>query len=294
MSDADEVLAHRPLLFAIAYRMLGTVADAEDAVQETYLRWHRALAAGEAIAAPKAWLSTVVTRLCIDQLRSARVQREAYVGPWLPEPLLAAADPEPGPGDRVALADSLATAFLVLLETLTPKERAVFLLHDVFAYDYAAIARIVDESEPYCRQLARRARDHVAARRPRFPAAPDERERLTERFLRACLDGDLPALVATLAEDVTVWSDGGGKVTAARKPVVGREKVASFLLHLMTLAPAGTTFRQAPVNGQPGLVVYADGRPFDVVSFDVADGAIRAIYVVVNPDKLRAVPALAD
>lgn len=292
MSDADTVLEHKPLLFAIAYRMLGAVADAEDAVQETFLRWHRALAAGETVASPKAWLAAVVTRLCIDQLRSARVARETYVGPWLPEPLVAVADPAPGPADQAALADSLSTAFLVLLETLTPKERAAFLLHDVFAYDHAQIAAVVGESEAYCRQLARRARNRLAAGRPRFPATPAAQERLTERFLRACHDGDLPGLVSTLAEDVVVWSDGGGKVNAARKPVVGREKVATFLFGLMRLMPPETAFRRAAVNGQPGLVVTIDGRPFDVVSFDFDGAAIRGIYAVLNPDKLRAVPAL--
>lgn len=291
MSHTDEAQTHRRLLFSIAYRMLGSVGEAEDAVQETFLRWHRVQAEGTVVESPKAWLSTVVTRICLDQIRSARVRREAYVGPWLPEPLVDAADPEPGPGDRVALAESLSTAFLVLLETLSPKERAAFLLHDVFAYGYAEVAEIVGESEAYCRQLARRARARLAERRPRFPASPAERERLTERFLRACLEGDMAALLATLAEDVTVWSDGGGKVLAARKPVVGREKVARFLLGLMKLAPPDTTFRSAPVNGRLGLVVAVAGRSVEVLSFEVDGGAIRGIYAVVNPDKLRAVPA---
>jgi len=290
---ADAVVEYRPLLFAIAYRMLGSAADAEDAVQETFLRWHRALATGERIESPKAWLATVVTRLALDQLKSARATRETYVGPWLPEPLVDVAEPAPDPADQAVMSDSLATAFLVLLETLSPKERAVFLLHDVFGYGHAEIAGIVDESEAYCRQIARRARAHVAARRPRFPATAADQARLVDRFAHAVVDGDLPGLIALLAEDVTAWSDGGGKVLAARKPVIGREKVAKFFLGLMKLAPPGTTFRRAPVNGQPGLVVYIDGQPFDVVSLDVDGGLIRGIYTVVNPDKLRGVPPLA-
>ena len=287
----DAGLEHKSHLFGIAYRMLGSVADAEDAVQETFLRWHRACTAGETLMSPKAWLSAVVIRICIDQLRSAHAKRETYVGPWLPEPLVAVADPDPGPADRAALADSLSTAFLIVLETLNPKERAVFLLHDVFAYDYAEIAAVVGESPTYCRQLAHRARAHVAARRPRFPTTADEQERLADRFLRACLDGDMSALVATLAEDVIIWSDGGGNVPAARKPVIGRQKAATFLIGLIKLMPAGTEVQRALVNGQPGLILSVDGRPFDVVSFDFDGGAIRAIYAVVNPDKLGGVGA---
>ena len=292
MDHAEPIVEHRPLLFAIAYRMLGSVADAEDVLQEAFLRWHRALAEGTVIESPKAWLSTVVTRLCLDQLRSARVQREEYVGPWLPEPL--ATGEEPDVADAALLSESLSTAFLRLLETLSPKERAVFLLHDVFAYDFAEIAGIVGESEAYCRQLAKRARAHVEARRPRFTASPEQQERLTERFLRAVTEGDLPTLIESLAEDVTVWSDGGGKVNAARKPVIGRDKVVRFFLGLMRLAPEGTAFRLSRVNGQPGIVTYVEGRPHNVVTLDVADGVIRAVYVVVNPDKLRAVPELDD
>ena len=292
MTQMDAIVEHRPLLFGIAYRMLGSAADAEDAVQETFLRWHRAMAAGTAVEAPKAWLAQTVTRVCLDELKSARVRREQYVGPWLPEPLVAGAEPDVA--EVAGLADTLSTAFLVLLETLTPKERAVFLLHDVFGYDYAAIADIVGESEAYCRQLAKRARAHVEARRPRFTASPEQQERLTERFLRAVTEGDLPTLIESLAEDVTVWSDGGGKVNAARKPVIGRDKVVRFFLGLMRLAPEGTAFRLSRVNGQPGIVTYVEGRPHNVVTLDVADGVIRAVYVVVNPDKLRAVPELDD
>ena len=286
MNDVELFNRQRPLLFAIAYRLLGSVVDAEDIVQEAFLRWQSAPAAG--VQSPKAWLSTVVTRLCIDQLRSARVQREAYVGPWLPEPLVI--EREPDVADAVVLADSLSMAFLVLLERLTPTERAVFLLHDVFAYDYAEIAPIVDKSVAHCRQLARRARAHVAAGRPRFEASPERRERLTQAFLAACAEGDLPALLATLADDVTLWSDGGGKVAAARRPVHGADKVARFLLGILRTVPPDTVVRPARVNGQPGLVSSVRGQPFGVLTLDIADDRVQAVRIVVNPDKLRAVP----
>lgn len=289
MTEADPITEHRGFLFGVAYRMLGSVADAEDAVQETFLRWHRAQAAGEELRHPKAWLSTVVGRIALDQLTSARATRERYVGPWLPEPLLGTAGSEPDVAEQAVLADSLSTAFLVLLETLTPKERAAFLLHDVFGYDFAAIAGIVGESEAYCRQIARRARSHVAAGRPRFPATPEQQARLADGFLHAVVDGDLPALIETLAEDVTIWSDGGGKALAARKPVIGREKAATFLINLRRMASPDVTWRQTVVNGQPGIVTLRGGEPFNVVTFEFAEGAISRIFIVVNPDKLGAV-----
>jgi RNA polymerase sigma-70 factor (ECF subfamily) len=285
----DPFLEHRSLLFAVAYRMLGSVADAEDAVQETYLRWRRATERGEEIRSPKAWLTTTVSRVCLDQLGSARVKREQYIGPWLPEPL---AGVTPDIAETVADFDSLSLAFLVLLESLSPKERAVFLLHDVFGYDFASIGDIVGESDAYCRQLAKRARTHMAERRPRFTADRAQRERLTADFLRAVSAGDMPALIQTLTDDVIVYSDGGGKVSAARKPVVGRDKVALFLTNIVRLAPEGTRFRVEPINGQPGIVTLIDGAVRNVVTFDFADSAIRAIYIVVNPDKLRPVASI--
>jgi RNA polymerase sigma-70 factor, ECF subfamily len=286
MASSEPFLEHRSLLFAIAYRMLGGVADAEDAVQETYLRWRRAAASGEEIRSPKAWLTTTISRVCLDQLGSARVKREQYVGPWLPEPL---AGVTPDVAETVADFDSLSIAFLVLLESLSPKERAVFLLHDVFGYDFASIGEIVGESDAYCRQLAKRARAHMAERRPRFTADRAQRDRLTADFMRAVSEGDMPALIETLTEDVTVFSDGGGKVNAARKPVVGREKVALFLTNIVRLAPAGTSFRIEAINGEPGIVTLIDGAVRNVVTFDFADSAIRAVYIVVNPDKLETV-----
>jgi RNA polymerase sigma-70 factor (ECF subfamily) len=286
MTDGEPFLEYRSLLFSIAYRMLGSVADAEDAVQETYLRWRRAVERGEVIHSPKGWLTTTISRVCLDQLGSARVKREQYIGPWLPEPLSSVT---PDVADTVADFDSLSLAFLVLLESLSPKERAVFLLHDVFGYDFASIGEIVGESDAYCRQLAKRARAHMAERRPRFTADRAQRERLTADFLRAVSEGDMPALIETLTDDVTVFSDGGGKVNAARKPVVGRDKVVLFLTNLARLAPQGTSFRIESINGEPGIVTLINGAVQNVVTFDFADSAIRAVYIVVNPDKLGTV-----
>jgi RNA polymerase sigma-70 factor (ECF subfamily) len=263
--------------------MLGSVMDAEDVVQDAFLRWQGVSDAE--VESPKAYLATIVTRLCLDHLRSARVQREQYVGPWLPEPLVG--DVEPDVAETSALHESLSMAFLVLLESLTPLERAVFLLHDVFAYDYAEIARIVGKSEAHCRQLAHRARAYVAARRPRFDPSQEQHERLIQQFLRACSTGDVPALVATLSDDITVWSDGGGKVAAARQPIHGADAVGRFLIGITRKAPAGMDARPMRVNDQPGLVIYVDGRPFGVLVFDVADGRIHGIRFVVNPDKLQ-------
>ena len=278
---------HRPLLFSTAYRMLGSVMDAEDVVQDAYLRWQRAPHAE--ILSPRAYLSAVVTRLCIDQLRSAKALREEYVGPWLPEPL----PTEPAP-DVAAVDESLSMAFLVLLESLTPTERAVFILREVFDYDYGEISRLVGKSEANCRQIARRARQSVAARRPRFESSPEQEGRLMESFLDACLGGDMEALLALLSEDVALWSDGGGKTRAALNPIHGAEKVARFFFGVLRKAPPGFVVRRASINGRPGLVGYfGDGRPHSVATFDVAEGSIRAIRLVVNPEKLGAVPPLS-
>ena len=284
--QVEEFNRHRPLLFAIAYRMLGSVMDAEDMVQETFLRWQRASA--DEVRSPRSFLTTVVTRLCLDHLRSARVQREQYVGPWLPEPLLT--EHAPDVAETAALGESLSLAFLTLLESLNPVERAVFLLHDVFGYEFEEIAPIVGKSAANCRQLARRARAHVAARRPRFDPSPEQQERLTRQFVRACAEGDLPALVATLADDITLWSDGGGKVAAARRPVHGAVNVGRFLLGVIAKAPGTVVPRVTRINGQPGIVVYLESQPISVLALDVVDGRIGAIRIVVNPDKLRAVP----
>lgn len=292
MPEMEHFERHRALLFSIAYRMLGSVADAEDVVQESYLRW-REVSEAE-IRSPKAYLSAVVTRLSIDRLRSAKARREEYVGPWLPEPLVADVGAESAtPPGTMELEESLSMAFLVLLESLGPTERAVFLLREVFGYGYDEIGRVVGKGEVNTRQIAHRARSAVAARRPRFDAPPEQGRRLTEKFLQACRSGDMEGLLVLLADDVTVWSDGGGKATAARRPIRGKEKVARFFLGLAGKAASRFIARIAPVNGGPGVVVYhADGRPATVLSLDIEDGRIRAVRTVVNPDKLGTVPPL--
>ena len=286
MTRTEGFERYRSLLFSIAYRMLGSVADAEDIVQEAYLRWREAPQAE--VRSPKSYLSAVVTRLSIDRLRSARVQREEYVGPWLPEPLVSEGTEEVS--DSIELDESLSMAFLVLLESLNPVERAVFLLREVFDYDYEEISHIVGRSEANCRQIARRARQAVAARRPRFERSPEQEERLTERFVEACMSGDMDGLVGLLSEDVTLWSDGGGKVAAAPYPIHGPESVARFLLGVLRMVPPGFSARPAWINGGPGVVGYVDGHPTSVVALDVADGRLRSVHIVVNPEKLRAVP----
>jgi RNA polymerase sigma-70 factor (ECF subfamily) len=278
----------RPAAFAIAYRMLGSVSEAEDVVQEAFLRLHRALAEGERLASPRAYLSTVVTRLCIDQLRSARVRRERYVGEWLPEPLLAGEEADPA--RQAELADSLSLAFLVLLESLSPEQRAAFLLREVFDYAYEQIARIVGKSEDNARQLVARARRLVEERRPRFEASRERREALARRFFAAAVDGELGALEELLAHDVVLHGDGGGKAPALAHPVHGRAKVARTLLAWVRAAArfGGVALRSAEVNGQPGaLVLDREGRLINVLALDVADGQIQAIRSIVNPDKLR-------
>ncbi len=280
---------HRPLLFSIAYRMLGSVMEAEDVVQEAFLRWQGA--SGGEIHAPKSYLSTVVTRLSIDRLRFAKARREEYVGPWLPEPIATGEGSDVA--GAVALDETLSMAFLVLLESLTPVERAVFLLREVFDYDYEEISHLVGKSETNCRQIAHRARGYVAARRPRFERSPEQQERLTERFVEACSTGDMPALLELLAEDITLWSDGGGRVRAALNPIYGPEKVTRFLLGVLRKTPPTFVSRLARVNGQLGIVGYVEGRPASVLTLDTESGRIRAIRIVVNPEKLRTIPPLS-
>ncbi len=281
---------YRPLLFSIAYRMLGSVTDAEDIVQEAFVRWQRAPEAE--VRSPKAYLSAVVTRLCIDQLRSARAQREEYVGPWLPEPL--PSEQTPDIAETAALEESLSMAFLVLLESLNPTERAVFLLREVFDYDYDEISYLVGKSEANCRQIASRARESVAARRPRFEHSPEQEERIMDSFLEACMSGDMESLLALLSEDATLWSDGGGKTRAALNPIYGADRVARFFSGILRKAPSGLVVRRASINGRPGFIGYfEDGSPQSVTTFDVAEGTFRAIRIVVNPEKLRNVPRMS-
>ena len=278
----------RPRAFAVAYRMLGSVSEAEDIVQEGLLRLHLRLRQGERIESPRAFLSTVVTRLCIDQLRSARVRRESYVGEWLPEPLVD--DSRSDPADHAELADSLSLAFLVLLESLTPEQRAAFLLREVFDYPYEEIAAIIGTGEDNTRQLVSRARKHVDEGRPRFEASQQRREQLTHRFLDAVSNGDLQALEELLADDVVLHADGGGRVRAIPRPVHGRAKVARLLLAVAerrASALGGWFMRQVQVNGQPGAMASdAAGNLTAVLVLDIADGHIRAVRSIVNPDKL--------
>jgi RNA polymerase sigma-70 factor, ECF subfamily len=275
----------RPLLFSIAYRMLGSVMDAEDVVQDTYVRWLEASDAD--VRSPRAYLATIVTRLSINHLRSARVQREVYVGPWLPEPLVT--DQSPDQSSTLELAESLSMAFLVLLERLSPVERAVFLLHEVFDLEYAEIARIVEKTEANCRQILARAKKHVGAPRARFKADPGQAEDLMRRFSQAAAAGDMQGLLAVLAEDITLWADAGGKVPgAALKPVHGGASVAKFVIGVMRrVVPPETIVRPAEINGQPGFISYAGGRPQAALIFEIRDERIQAIYAIGNPDKLR-------
>jgi RNA polymerase sigma-70 factor, ECF subfamily len=282
---------HRPLLFALAYRLLGRATEAEDVLQDAYLRFLGAPLAD--IESPKAYLSTIVTRLCLNQLTSARAQRETYIGPWLPEPVLDTDHPElNNPEARAIESETISLAFMVLLERLTPAERAVFLLREVFDYEYREIAGILDRSETACRQLFSRAKDRIAAERPRFQANQEEHRRLLEEFMRAARNGDLDGLTNLLADDVTFWADGGGKVRgAALQPVRGRADVARFVIGVTArFTPAGAQLAVADVNGKPTLLIrHPDGTPAIVVSIDVDRSRIRNIWAIGNPDKLGAV-----
>jgi RNA polymerase sigma-70 factor (ECF subfamily) len=293
----DEALLDelRPGAFAIAYRMLGTVSEAEDLVQEALLRLHRAQSEGERIESPRAFVSTVVTRLGIDQLRSARRRRETYVGEWLPEPLLTSEEEDPA--RQAEMADSLSLAFLVLLESLSPEQRAVFLLHDVFDYPYDEIARIVGKTEANARQLAVRARRHVDERRPRFEATHEQHERLADRFFAALGEGDMESLEAMLAEDVMLAGDGGGKAPALARAVHGARRVARLLGTWGRFAErfGGAGFRRVEVNGQPGAIALdAEDRVIGVIALDIAEGRVQSVRSVVNPDKLQHVGPVAD
>lgn len=285
----------RALMFSIGYRMLGSVNEAEDMVQDAFVRYQQALRDGAAIAAPKAYLSAVVTRLCIDRVRSAPKRREAYVGQWLPEPLLTdggAADP----AAHAEQADSLSMAFLLVLERLNPVERAVFLLYDVFGYSYEEIAAIVGKNEANCRQLAARARRRVKAEKPRFEASREHRERLAARFFAAFREGDLDSLVGMLADDVVVYGDGGGKAPQWSMPIVGADRVARLFVGMSReLRDYEVAIELHGVNGQPGAVLRtSDGKLINVFSLDIVDGVVQTVRSVINPDKLRHLGSVAD
>ncbi len=281
---------HRAYLTGIAYRMLGSVSDAEDVVQEAFIRWQGAEA--REVRSPKAWLTTVTTRLAIDLLRSARRRRETYVGPWLPEPLLS--DHVAPPDSVPELLESLSTAMLVLLEQLSPAERAAFLLHDVFDYDYEQVAPVLERSEGACRQLVSRARRRVKDRRPRFEAASVDHERLLGEFANAASTGDLEQLKGLLTDDVKLLSDGGGKVTAALNPILGADKVARFLVGISDKQPEGSYLRPQVVNGTLGFVGYVEDTPYFVTSFEWQAGRIKGIHIVNNPDKLTHLAPAED
>ena len=301
--SADEAgvaeAVHRPLLFSIAYGMTGSVGDAEDIVQDAFLGLTRARQAGTTITDPKAYLATAVTRLGINYLSSARVRRETYMGDWLPEPVIVPAG-EPA-AEHAELADSLSMAFLVLLEALSPVERAVFMLREVFGYGYPEVARITGKTEVNCLEIFARARQRIAAgvQAPGTAPSPARRaegEEFARRFFEAAAGGDMNALLGMLAPDVTVHGDGGGKAQVARKPLAGRQQVTRHLVGLFRRGRVlGVSLRLAWVNGQPGAVAYdAEGRVVSVFALDVADGMVQAIRAVVNPDKLGHIGPVSD
>ena len=277
---------YRSLLFGIAYRMLGSAMEAEDIVQEAYLRYRAT--PPESIRTLKSFLTTVVHHLCIDHLKSAQAQRENYVGPWLPEPVITGDGASLlSPLRQITDRESISMAFLVLLESLSPLERAVFLLREVFDYGYAEIAQITERDEPACRQLFSRAKKHISDHRPRFPASPEAQAKMVGRFMEACIAGDLDGLMSLLAEDVTAWSDGGGKISGALlHPIQGRDKVTRAIFAFLTQTPEGTTIEVIEANGLPALLVRVKGQVFSVLTLEVEGDVIRTARNVANPDKL--------
>ncbi|MEU9374791.1 RNA polymerase sigma-70 factor [Streptomyces sp. NPDC048255] len=271
---------HRSMLFGIAYRMLGSVADAEDLVQDTWLRCSQV--SGE-VANPRGYLARTITNLALNRLSSAAVTREQYVGPWLPEPLVTVPD---AAGD-VELAESVSLAMLVVLESLSPLERAVFVLKEVFGFSYREIAETLDRTETSVRQVGSRAKSHVEARRPRYATPAEVRRQVTDEFLAACLGGDLNRMLELLAPDVTAWNDGGGKVKAALRPLHGAENVARFLAAVLAQPMEAPSLVAVDVNGRPGLLLTTAGRPDTVACAEVENGRITEIRVIRNPDKLR-------
>jgi RNA polymerase sigma-70 factor (ECF subfamily) len=296
MNDSADLLDElRPVSFAIAYRMLGSVAEAEDVVQEALLRVHRTVQSGEPLESPRAYVATVTTRLAIDELRSARARRERYVGDWLPEPILT--DTSDDPAQQAEMADSLSMALLVLLETLSPEQRAVLLLHDVFDYGYPEIAEIVGKREANVRQLAVRARQHVEQGRPRFETSREQRDELARRFLAAAQEGDLGALEALLAHDVVLTGDGGGKVPALARSLHGRSRVARTLRNWARQAARipGLHLRPVEVNGQAGgLMLDGTGKLIGVWALDIEDGQVQGVRSIVNPEKLAHLGPVGD
>ncbi|MFF3906035.1 RNA polymerase sigma-70 factor [Streptomyces sp. NPDC001848] len=280
---------HRPVLMGVAYRMLGRVADAEDVVQEAWLRWSGA--DRDAVREPRAYLVRVTTRLAVDRLRQAQARKEAYVGPWLPEPYVTDfGDTAPDAADRAVLADSVSLAVLVVLESLSPLERAVFVLREAFGFPFGEIAATLDRSEAAVRQLAARARKHVDERRPRYDVDPAERRDLTERFLAAAVEGDLKGLMELLAPDVRLVGDSGGRAKAPLRVLQTADKVGRFLAAVAGQRPADMSLRLLDLNGGPALLILADGKPDTVFQVDVKDGRVQCVYVIRNPEKLAFLP----
>ena len=285
-NEAGGFEAQRPLMFAIAYRMLGSASEAEDIVQEAYLRYQAV--SQDQIVSHKAFLSTIVTRLCLNQLQSARVQRESYIGPWLPEPVLTDADARSAPVESAELHESLSLAFLRLLEQLTPLERAIFLLREVFDYDYAEIAAILEKEEATCRQLLSRAKKHITSGRPRFKPTPEAHRAMLDRFVNAVYEGELGGLVQLLADDVVLWADGGGKVRGNLTHALhGRESVARFAIGSTKLIAEPRQIEIVEVNGQPALIIRANDEARIVLFIEMNQDRIFEILVVGNPDKLK-------
>jgi len=291
VTDAEVFEEYRGLMFAVAYRMLGTIADAEDAVQDAWLGWSAASRAD--VADPRAYLVRIVTNTALNRLRAVRARREAYIGPWLPEPLLTQAGPDAA--ERAELAESVSVAMLVVLESLTPDERAVFVLHEVFGFDHPEIAAALGRSAPAVRQLAHRAREHVQARRPRFDVDWDQQREVTARFLAAAAGGDIEGLMAVLAPDVTLLTDGGGRTRAALRPISGASKVARWIVGIAGRPDVGgaadLNLEPAEINGTPGTLITADGGAVAVLTLAVAAGQVTGIQLLVNPDKLTAIMA---
>lgn len=293
MNDrADSFNRHRSHLTSVAYRMLGTLDEAEDVVQDAWLRWQGADT--DTIRNARAWLTTVVTRLAIDHLRAAKRRREDYVGPWLPEPVidmpLTDAQRHETPEESAERADEISLALLAILEQLGAEERAAFLLRETFDYDYDELAGVLGKSEAACRQLVSRAKKRIADGRPRFTPDPAAHRRLAAAFAEAALSGDAAQLAALMADDIRLWSDGGGQVRAALRVLEGPQEVAYVLLSVLSRSPSDMEIRECLVNGLPAYFVEQQGEPFMTVSFEVADDRITAIYIVRNPDKLAHVP----
>jgi RNA polymerase sigma-70 factor, ECF subfamily len=291
MNEANNQFeTYRPLLFSIAYRMMGTAMEAEDVVQDAYIRYSTANT--EEVKSHKYYLTTIVTRLCINRLQSAREQREMQMGPWLPEPILTSNQPDifMNPADKVSKYDSISMAFLVLLENLSPPERAVFLLHEVFDYEYDEIAKMLDKTEAACRQLFSRAKKHVHDNRPRFDSTPEEHDQLLMQFMQAVEGGDINGLVNMLADDAVLMSDGGTRRGRATRPVYGASNVAKFVAAFNRNAPEQFTIEVKPINGQNGIIVrLPDGSAFFVLTLHVVNGKIERVYFVGNDTKLKHV-----